>query len=130
MTIGFDRALGALPEALALRSRRAEVIAGNLANSDTPGYLARDIPFEDILAGETRAALPMTRSTASHLAPPSSDRSHSLQYRVPDQPSVDGNTVDAEQEMARYARNSVAFEANFQFLSARFRTLVSAVRGE
>ena len=45
MSISFANALGVQPDALALRARRAEIIAGNLANADTPGFLARDIPF-------------------------------------------------------------------------------------
>lgn len=130
MGISFDRALGVQPEALALRARRAEIIAGNLANADTPGYLARDLPFEEMLAGEVRSALPMARSDAQHLQPPLGDRQLGLLYRTPTQPSVDGNTVDSDQEMARFAENNVAFEANFSFLSGRFRTLVSAIRGE
>jgi flagellar basal body rod protein FlgB len=32
--------------------------------------------------------------------------------------------------MARFAQNSVAFEASFSFLSSRFRTLASAIRGD
>ncbi len=130
MGISFDRALGVHPEALALRARRAEVIAGNLANADTPGYLARDLPFEEMLAGEVGPGLSIARSNAHHLTPASGDRELGLRFRTPTQPAVDGNTVDSDQEIARFAENSVAFEASFSFLSARFRTLSSAIRGD
>ena len=130
MAIGFDTALGVQPNALALRARRAEIIAGNLANADTPGYLARDIPFAELLAGQNTGSLPMARSNSAHLTPKPSDRDLGLQYRTPVQPSVDGNTVDSDQEMARFSQNNVAFEASFSFLSGRFRTLSSALRGD
>ncbi len=44
----FDKAFGIHGQALTLRSRRAEVIAGNLANADTPGYKARDFDFKKV----------------------------------------------------------------------------------
>ena len=146
MGIGFADALGIQPAALALRARRAEIIAGNLANADTPGYLARDIPFAEMLAGQQpggrsashsagQSASPsgrllLTQSSAMHLKPQSSDRDLGLQYRTPLQPAVDGNTVDSDQEMATFAQNSVAFEASFSFLNSRFRGLISAIRGD
>ena len=35
--------------ALQVRAARAELLAGNVANADTPGYTARDIKFDDAL---------------------------------------------------------------------------------
>ena len=51
--INFSNALGIHDNALQLRARRAEVLANNLANADTPGFKARDFDFQAILAGET-----------------------------------------------------------------------------
>ena len=134
MSISFANALGVQPDALALRARRAEIIAGNLANADTPGFLARDIPFAEMLAGEqsggNQTRLRLAQSSSMHLMPQHNDRDLGLQYRIPLQPAVDGNTVDSDQEMAIFAQNSVAFEASFSFLNARFRGLISAIRGD
>ena len=134
MSISFANALGVQPDALALRARRAEIIAGNLANADTPGFLARDIPFAEMLAGEqsggNQTRLRLAQSSSMHLMPQRNDRDLGLQYRTPLQPAVDGNTVDSDQEMAIFAQNSVAFEASFSFLNARFRGLISAIRGD
>ena len=54
----LDNAFGMHEQALKLRSHRAEVLAGNIANADTPGYKARDFDFHKLLqqqipAGET-----------------------------------------------------------------------------
>ena len=134
MSISFANALGVQPDALALRARRAEIIAGNLANADTPGFLARDIPFAEMLAGEqsggNQTRLRLVQSSSMHLMSQRNDRDLGLQYRTPLQPAVDGNTVDSDQEMAIFAQNSVAFEASFSFLNARFRGLISAIRGD
>ena len=54
MAISFDKALGIHQQALQVRSRRAEVLANNLANINTPNYKARDLDFKGILQGEVQ----------------------------------------------------------------------------
>jgi flagellar basal-body rod protein FlgB len=49
MPINFDTALGIHAEALRVRSQRAELLASNLANVDTPNYKAKDIDFQAAL---------------------------------------------------------------------------------
>ena len=68
--INFDNALGIHAQTALMRSRRAEIIAGNLANADTPGFHARDFDFSAALAnatgeGDDGAALRTT--SAGHL---------------------------------------------------------------
>ncbi len=132
MAITFDKALGIHPQALLLRTQRAEVLANNIANADTPNYKARDIDFKSLLAGETeRSRMAITRTQAGHqtsLLEP--DYSGDLQYRIPSQPSIDGNTVDMQEEQAEYVRNAMAFQASFTFLNRKFSGLTSAIKGE
>lgn len=54
MSISFDSALGVHPYALDVRADRARILAGNLANVDTPGYLARDVDYKAILGRVAR----------------------------------------------------------------------------
>lgn len=51
-------------------------------------------------------------------------------YRNPYQPSIDQNSVDAQVEQAKYAENTVQFQASFTLLNSKFKGLVSALRGE
>lgn len=53
-----------------------------------------------------------------------------LLYRNPYQPSVDGNTVDAQQEQTRFMRNAMEYQASFQFLNSKFTGLSKALTGE
>ena len=46
MSISFDKALGIHEKALGFRAQRAEVLANNIANADTPNYKARDLDFQ------------------------------------------------------------------------------------
>jgi flagellar basal-body rod protein FlgB len=128
MTISFDKVLGIHPRVLELRSRRAEVIAANLANQDTPGYLAKDMDFRTAFASvQGKGALQLTHT--SHLQPAGS-ASGELLYRVPTQSAIDGNTVDEQQEKAAFADNALRYQASLRFLSNRIRGLLSAIRGE
>ncbi|MBA4500902.1 flagellar basal body rod protein FlgB [Marinobacterium marinum] len=132
MAINFDTALGIHDDALALRARRAEVLANNIANADTPGYKARDLDFAAVLAGQHREfELPMVQTTQAHqnefLEP---DMAADLLYRTPHQPSVDGNTVELQEEMARYSDNAIRYQASFQFLNSKFQGLTRAIKGE
>ena len=64
MAINFDKALGIHPQALAMREKRSEVLAANLANADTPGYKARDLDFKSILKQNLTEARTLERTQA------------------------------------------------------------------
>ncbi|SER08217.1 flagellar basal-body rod protein FlgB [Amphritea atlantica] len=133
MAISFDKALGIHEQAVGLRIQRAEILANNIANADTPNYKARDIDFKSILQGvqEGQQPLQMARTHAGHnQGLIDSDFAAELMYRIPSQPSIDGNTVDVQEEMARYSKNAVDYQASFQFLNKKFKGLSNAIRGE
>ncbi|MFC4258887.1 flagellar basal body rod protein FlgB [Marinobacter lacisalsi] len=132
MAITFDNALGIHEQALVARSRRAEVLANNLANADTPGFKARDVDFQSMLdkATESTQGLSMERTHQSHMDVSGTGSANELLYRLPHQPSIDGNTVDAQQEQTRYMRNAMDFQASFQFLNSKFSGLSKAIKGE
>ena len=91
-------------QALALWQRRAEVLSTNLANADTPNYQARDIDFRAALGAATPGALPLAAPSQGQIDTSAPNANESLKYRVPMQPSLDGNTVDAETEQSAFAR--------------------------
>ncbi|MCC6207066.1 MAG: flagellar basal body rod protein FlgB [Gammaproteobacteria bacterium] len=131
MASRIDDAFGIHAKALETFGRRAEVLAGNMANADTPGYKARDIDFKSVLGGVMKNELPMAKSASGHLAV--SDRGQSngeLLYRVPLQPSADGNTVDMQKEQAEFAQNAIRYQTSVSFLDGTIKNLLSAIRGE
>lgn len=129
MAINFDQALGIYPQALALRERRGEILAANLANADTPSYKARDLDFKSILKQNLPEAVTMERTQAGHFAPQQLLDSR-VMYRNPNQVSLDGNTVEANVEQAKYAENAVQYQASLQFISNKFSGLMMALRGQ
>lgn len=130
----LDDAFRFQQEALGLLSRRQEVLASNIANADTPGYLARDIDFSQQLktsmANQAAAKSPVSLSLTSnrHIegkAAPFDDAQ--LLYRIPDQPSADGNTVDMDRERISFADNSVKYQSSLTFLGADIKKMMSVL---
>ncbi len=133
MTINFANALGVHEQALHVRGQRAEVLANNLANADTPNYKARDIDFRKVLADNISIgdrALKMVQTDNQHKFGQGLDGNDEELYRTPSQPSIDGNTVEEHIEHAEYMRNSLQFQASFTFLNSKFKGLMSAIRGD
>ncbi|PZN33825.1 MAG: flagellar basal body rod protein FlgB [Proteobacteria bacterium] len=134
MTIDLDAHLGVHAQALAVRSKRTEVLAANLANADTPGYRARDIDFRSALAaaGDATRSVRLATTHRAHVGGADAPGAvpFELKYRTPLAPSVDGNTVDAQLEQAAFAENSVRYQATLSFLSAKFRGLMTAITGQ
>lgn len=129
MAINFDTALGIHPLALAMREKRGELLAANLANADTPGYKARDLDFKSIFQQNPPQARPMERTQPGHFGPQTLLEARAL-YRNPSQVSLDGNTVEENVEQAKYAENTVQYQASLQFVSGKFSELMMAIRGQ
>lgn len=128
MSISFDQALGVHAKALGLRAQRSEVLAGNLANAETPNYLARDMDFYSLLA-ESQGRGTLAATDNGHIQPGGANPGE-MMYRVPSQPSIDGNTVDPDQEKAAFAENALRYQVTLRLLSGRIKGMMSAIRGE
>ena len=125
----MESILGIHEAALLHRARRMEVLAANLANADTPNYQARDLTFSAVLDERMSAAQQLKTTDARHLAIEPHSALDLLQYRIPHQPSLDGNTVEADLELARYAENAVSYQASLLFASGKISTLRAALTG-
>jgi flagellar basal-body rod protein FlgB len=132
MMAAFQDYLGIHESALYLQSRRAEVLASNLANVDTPAYKARDIDFRQVLQAHDHADANtlMEISRAGHLQPDLESNEEGLLYRNPYQASVDGNTVEHQVELAAYSDNAMRYLASLRILSGKMNTLNTAIRGQ
>ena len=119
---------------LDIRATRHRVIAGNVANEETPGFRAKEYNFLDALTNAARqeqhhSSLGVTQP--GHLGP----RGHALQKVAgqieeipsPDLP-LDGNSVNLEVEMAKLSDNAMNYNTTGQIMSIRFRQLLAAIR--
>ena len=143
-------------QALSLRSERQRLIASNIANADTPGYVAREMNFAQALRdatgstgsassamGSLRPAPALAASQPGHIAlgrasegassgvfASASGSDSTLLYAAPSQTNLDRNTVDMDRERASFADNTVKYEATLRFISANVRTTLSAITGQ
>jgi flagellar basal-body rod protein FlgB len=129
--------------ALGLRSERQRLIASNIANADTPGYVGRDLDFKKAMAEAVGGHQPKlaastasdTRRHAAHFVLPgagghfdgdSTERGYTLQT----QPAMDNNSVDLDRERANFVDNAVRYESTLRFINGHSRTMLSAIQGQ
>lgn len=128
----LDNALNFHQTALNIRAARQELLSSNVANGDTPNYKARDIDFSSVLnealSSNTNKTV-LTTTSQMHLTTNAENSivSQAL-YRVPQQPSADGNTVEMDTERAKFADNSIKYDASLTFISGQIRNLMTAIQ--
>jgi flagellar basal-body rod protein FlgB len=122
-------------QALSLRSERQRLIASNIANADTPGYVARDFSFAQALrqaTGPAGGAGAVATTNAGHIGGGATGaRSEpNLLYASASQTNLDRNTVDMDRERANFADNAVKYEATLRFINGNVRTMLDAIKGQ
>ena len=135
--IPFRSSIDFQQQVLGLRAKRQEILAGNIANADTPTYKARDIDFGANLRAAIKGRaedknLNLTTTSARHLQGTNQiySKDPELLYRVPAQMSADGNTVEMDHERNQFAENAIRYNASVGFVSGSLKTLMSAVQGQ
>ena len=123
----YNNIFGTTAKALDLRSKRMELISSNIANADVNGYKSKDIDFKKLMAKEMSSVLNATH--AKHLGGLAYGKTDYI-YRVPVNPSENGNTVEMNYEQAQFGRESTRYAATLQFLESRVGGIRRALRGE
>lgn len=146
--------LGFQGNALILRAERQRIIASNIANADTPGYVARDFDFastlreatkapagtdvKSILNGDKGPAVSTAISDPRHFRATTTGSGSAstlsgpgkLGYAVQTQPALDNNSVDLDRERANFVDNAVRYEATLRFINGNAKTMLSAIQGQ
>lgn len=107
----FDRTFETLSKSLDMRSERQVLISSNLANSDTPGYQAQELNFENSL----KHAL----ESGSSIESIEGDIKNQINNVVRE----DGNTVDRDAEMISLAENQLMYNAAADLLKKKLALL-------
>lgn len=107
-------------KALDYRSMRQDLIAGNIANVDTPFYRPRDIDFESYLSNAMNEEFGKSRNMELQMAETSSRHLPAIEERVKGgmiffrdghMARNDGNSVDLDVETSEMGKNSVMYQA-------------------
>jgi len=100
-----DRMFPVLDNLLTLTSKRQQILAGNVANIDTPGYRAKDLSFAAELDGSL----------------------DSRTIDVETKEKSNGNNVDLDREMTEITKNGLQYVTLVQYLNQRIKTLRAAI---
>ncbi len=132
MAINLNQYIDSLGNARQLRGKRAEMLASNMANADTPNYKAKDFDFNSALKQAQGEQMTLRTTQKGHLSSQGTSGGFQpeVQYRIPGQPSLDGNTVDPQLEKSAFTENAVYYQATLNFLDSRVKGLKDAIRGE
>ncbi len=125
-------------KALVLRAERQRLIASNIANADTPGYVSRDFDFAQTLRSATAnasaggdAGNALGSPVAGGLLADSlggDSAAPRLQYATPSQTNLDRNTVDMDRERAAFADNALKYESTLTFINSGVRSMLDAMK--
>ena len=126
----FDKILGVHVKGLMVYGQRAKVLAANISNSDTPNYKAREVDFKSILNASELKTVKMDASEEGDMNVSQQAGDVNLLYRIPLQPSLDGNTVDVHAENAAFGDNAIRYQAALHFLTGKFKGIIGALKGE
>ena len=116
-------------QALALRSRRNEVLASNIANAATPNFKARDLDFDKEIRDHIGFG-PLRTTNDRHLPTVVNPLPDRMLFRDPINPSMDGNTVEMAVEQMEFSENVIRYQTTLSFLNKRISGLMSAIKGE
>ena len=127
---------------LRLRAQRQELLAGNIANADTPNFKARDLDFSTALKSAISENSQLT-TLGNTMKPIATSAMHigannaatpaeatDIKYRGILQGSVDGNTVDMDVERNQFTDNAIRYEASVLMISGKIKRMLAAIQGQ
>ncbi len=127
----IDSTTRLLQKSLDLREQRQQVIAGNIANAETPGYATRRVRFEKQLQSAlTRPtpALPQYHPRHFPLGGKTFEQVQGEVVRHPDRSGFgDRNSVVVEDEMIALSENQILYEAAVKLTRRKLQLLKYAV---
>lgn len=125
----FDATLAGLERSLDVRLVRHNVLAGNLANVDTPGYAPKDVDFASAMASLSRnggpSSISLQRTGDRHLSLAGSPGASEVPIVEVSggAPALDGNQVDLDRTMVQLAENGIQYGAGARAASKKLAIL-------
>jgi flagellar basal-body rod protein FlgB len=124
-----DAAISVAQRALNGLSYRKDLIAQNIANNDTPGYLAKEVNFEQTLKRVMNSdnSLQQNKTKPGHMS--LGETSTSDFYAVQNRPGGslrnDGNNVDMDQELIDMSETELKYQTLTSVISKKLALLKS-----
>lgn len=129
MKLMFDKLSATLEHAMDLRLERGNMISGNIANVDTPGFTPVNIEFDqqlaDFLAGDGPTGV--RKTDVAHRGLASNAPRGEVEFDYFSLPNQDGNSVDVDHEMSKLAENQLLYRATTRMYTKRMALMKYAI---
>jgi len=124
----FDKTMALVERSLDIRGSRHQILSSNIANVETPDYVAKDLPFQKIFERflETSPTIPLQKTHPHHL-PASEGLPFSQDFTTEVETDPASAPVNIDREMAKLAENDLMFQAGVQALIKKFEALKSTI---
>lgn len=124
----MGKTIKTLSRALDYRSANHRVIAGNLANADTPGFRHKELRFDEELKRATETNnINLKITNPDHISHFLSNKGNSFPVHE-GEPAINGKgQLNLDMEMAKMTRNNLLYEASAKLLAKKFKALRSAI---
>lgn len=108
-------------------ARRQEVLAENIANANTPGYIPSDLkPFKATLS-ETLMPVQPTTTHKAHISTPIRDPRVVTETKKTFESSPNGNAVVLDEQLAKVGQASTAYELAASLFQKQFKMIKTAL---
>lgn len=122
----MDKGIQLLEEIIKTSAFRHKVLASNIANADTPGYKAKDVPFSQEVNNQV---IGMSATNPDHFQGTKNPKEVKGMVPVERSAGPDGNNVALDMELAKMTENGLMYEAGVKLLSRKLMMYKNAVRG-
>ncbi len=123
----MDKGIQLLEEIIKTSAFRHKVLASNIANVDTPGYKAKDVPFSQEINSQV---IRMTKTCPDHLQGSKNPKEVKGMVPVERSSGEDGNNVALDMELANMTENALLYEAGVKLLSKKLMIYKNVIRGK
>jgi flagellar basal-body rod protein FlgB len=122
-----------LEQVIQFTQARHTVLAGNIANIDTPGYVAKDLSVDDFQA-RLRDAIAEQKSPASPYSTGESgdQRQNAIGTAAESAKGIlmhDASNVGAEYQVSEMVKNHLQHNTAISIIASQFRLLAAAISG-
>lgn len=124
-----NNTMTALEQTLSFAQRRHELLAGNVANLDTPGYRARDLDvgdFQNALAESLSSPSPGNLSSEAAIGT-RDDRLHGPRAAMEQVVYHDGSDVSLESQVTEISKNQHMHNLAITTMRSQFSLLRAAI---
>jgi flagellar basal-body rod protein FlgB len=122
----MDKGIQLLEDMIKASAFRHKVLASNIANADTPGYKAKDVPFRQEM---DNLVIKMAQTSPDHISGTNTPNEAGRLVPVERTSGEDGNNVTLDIELANMTENALRYEAGINLLSKKFQMYKNAVKG-